>query len=248
MTRAVAGIAMLFVLSSLAITSAGDAAVISAGRWDVKFENGVVEWCTIGKDRTATVQETHRKSAGKSIVANGVLLIVYEDDRVERWTPVGRKAVVEHWGSSAEYPREEPVMGIAEVVPSFEPEDSQPADHDGRVLESLATTKSFVATLRQEFSNETAGELRKFIDPGYLKEYRLEEGPFPIKRLVTGSIYDNSPINSELIFVVVETTEAEKEISLFRMKEHEGKSYIVPPSVPDPTSRSFSPWTFRRKL
>jgi hypothetical protein len=46
----------------------------------------------------------------------------------------------------------------------------------------------------------------------------------------------------------VETDEAEKEVWLFRMTEYEGEVYILPPAPPDPTTRSFKPWTFRRKL
>ena len=248
MTRAVAGIVTLFILSSLATTYADEVGVISAGRWDVKFENGVNEWCSIGKSRTASVVETHRKSAGKLEVINGSSLIVYDDDRIERWTAVGRKAVVEHWFPGTAYPRGTPVIGIAEAMPILESEDNPRPDLEGRELKALVTTKTFAATLRQEFTDETAGELRTFIDPRYLKEHRLEEGPFPIKRLVTRSIYDNSPIDSEMIFVIVETTEAEKEVWLFRMTEYEGEMYIQPPAPPDPTTKSFKPWLFRRKL
>ncbi len=132
MARAVAGIAALFILSLLSSTSTGHVDVISAGRWDVKFENGVVECCSIEKDQTASVLETHRKSAGKSEVSNGSLLIVYDDDRVERWTAVGRKAIVEHWFPGSAYPRGRPVFGIAEAVPKVESADNHRPDPDGR--------------------------------------------------------------------------------------------------------------------
>ena len=46
--------------------------------------------------------------------------------------------------------------------------------------------KVFVAALRERFSDEKAAELRKFIDPRYLKEHGLQEGVFPIQRVVTG--------------------------------------------------------------
>lgn len=248
MKRPVFRIAILFILTSLPSASATEVEVISAGRWDVKFENGVVQWCSIEKDHTATVVETRRKSGGKSVVTNNSLVIIYDDDRIERWTAVGRKAVVEHWFPGSAYPQSTPVIGIAEASPSLESDESPRADPEGRELNGLVTTKTFAATLRQEFSDETAAGLRQFIAPDYLKKHGLEEGSFPIKRLVTGSIHENSPVNSEMILVIVETTEAEKEIWLFKMVEHEGKSYILPPSAPDSTTKSFAPWMFRRKL
>jgi hypothetical protein len=52
-------------------------------------------------------------------------------------------------------------------------------------------TKTFIATLRERFSDEKAAELRKFIDPRYLKEHGLQEGVFPIQRVVTGDIFSN---------------------------------------------------------
>ena len=52
----------------------------------------------------------------------------------------------------------------------------------------------------------------------------------------------------QTIFVVVETKEAEKEVCLFRMSEYEGNTYILPSAPPDPITKSFKPWLFRRKL
>jgi hypothetical protein len=97
--------------------------------------------------------------------------------------------------------------------------------------------------------DETASELRKFIDPRYLKEHKLDVGPFPIRRVVTGAIYDNSPCDEpQTVLVVVETEEAEQEVWRLRMTTYEGNSYILPPSPPDATTRAFKPWTTRRKL
>jgi hypothetical protein len=248
MGRVLAGIAALIVVSSAAASRAEEAGARLAGRWTVKFDNGVEEWCEIGKDLTASVLETRRKSAGKMEVRDGSVLIVYDDDRTERWTPVGRRAVVEHWFPSAAYPRKAPVVGIAEVRRGVDPEEVQRADPDGRELKGLVTAKTFAASLRQQFSDETAGELRKFIDPRYLKEHRLAEGPFPIRRVVTGSIYTNSPVDLQTIFLIVETKEAEKEVWLLRMTEYKGEMYIQPPTPPDPQTKSFKPWTFRKKL
>jgi hypothetical protein len=149
MRRVLAGIAALIVVSSPAVSRADEAEARLAGRWTVKFNNGVVESCGIGKDRAASVRETRRNSAGKAEVRDGSLLIVYDDDRVERWTAVGRRAVVEHWFPGSAYPLRSPVLGIAEAELGVEPEENRRADPDGRELKGLATTKVFAATLRQ---------------------------------------------------------------------------------------------------
>ena len=43
----------------------------------------------------------------------GAFLFVCEDGRVERWTPVGRRMVVEHW-ASVDQMTGPPVKGIAD--------------------------------------------------------------------------------------------------------------------------------------
>jgi hypothetical protein len=245
---ALIGVAALFVHCAASESRADEGHTRLAGRWTVTFENGIVEWCTIGSDRTASVLEKARNSPGRTEARGGSLLITYDDDRIERWTAVGRRAVVEHWFPAAAYPLGTPVWGIAETLATADPDDTQRADPDGRDLRRMVTSKSFAAALRQTLSDETAGQLRKFIDPRYLKEHQLEAGPFPIRRLVTGSIYDNWPVDDQTVLVVVETVEAEKEIWLLRMADHEGGSYIAPPAAPDPATRSFKPWLLRRKL
>jgi RNA polymerase sigma factor (sigma-70 family) len=84
------------------------------GTWAVKFENGVNEWCRVNKDRTAKVAEPQRRSPGKVEVRDGAVLVVYDDDRLERWTPAGDGAAVEHWFPASNYPKRKPVKGIAE--------------------------------------------------------------------------------------------------------------------------------------
>jgi hypothetical protein len=46
-----------------------------------------------------------------------VIVVVFRDDRVERWTPVGRRMVVERWATAAEYPAGKPGLGVAERAP-----------------------------------------------------------------------------------------------------------------------------------
>ncbi len=101
-----------------ALGSAGNAPApersLPAGEWSVEFANGVVETCEIRKDGTATESEPLRKSDGKAVDKDGAIVIVFDDDRTERWTPVGKRMVVEHWYPSSKFPCGTPVRGIAD--------------------------------------------------------------------------------------------------------------------------------------
>jgi hypothetical protein len=114
----VAGLALVLPPPTRADTPAPPAAQAGplAGRWVVEFANGVAEVCEVGQDGAASVAEPRRSSGGKVTARDGAVVVVYDDDRVERWTPVGRKAVVEHWYPGAAFPSGEPVRGIARRV------------------------------------------------------------------------------------------------------------------------------------
>jgi hypothetical protein len=45
------------------------------------------------------------------------ILVTFADDRVERWTAVDKRMVVEHWFPAAAYPAGDKVLGIADRVP-----------------------------------------------------------------------------------------------------------------------------------
>jgi hypothetical protein len=87
---------------------------LPVGHWAVAFTNGVVERCEIRRDGTATVVEPRRTAEGKAVVRGGSVVLTYRDDRVERWTAVGRRMVVEHWFPGARFPCAAPILGIAE--------------------------------------------------------------------------------------------------------------------------------------
>jgi hypothetical protein len=90
-------------------------ASLPVGRWSVEFANGVTEVCEIGKDGTASVVEPVRISGGKAVVSGGSVLMVFENGRVQRWTPIGKRFVVEHWFPGSQFPTAAPgVLGIAE--------------------------------------------------------------------------------------------------------------------------------------
>jgi hypothetical protein len=105
---------------TLPLTSAGDPPkaeqALPVGKWSVEFSNGVVEKVEVKKDGTASVTEPARSSDGKMTSTPGSFLFVCEDGRVERWTPVGKRMVVEHWASADQFPNGAPVKGIAETA------------------------------------------------------------------------------------------------------------------------------------
>jgi hypothetical protein len=88
----------------------------STGKWSIEFTNGVVERVEVKRDGSASVTEPARTSDGRVTSLQGTFLFVCDDGRVERWTPVGRRMVVEHWASADQYPSGTPVRGIADVT------------------------------------------------------------------------------------------------------------------------------------
>lgn len=139
---------------------------------------------------------------------------------------------------------EDKVKPLAQDKPARLTDDERQRLEDG----ACVVTKTFIATLRERFSDEKAAELRKFIDPRYLKEHGLQDGAFPIQRVVTGSIHSNIPTDDpSTVLVCADTEGGVKEYFLFRLAVHEGTVYIAPQKAPDQTSKSFRPWILRQK-
>jgi hypothetical protein len=86
------------------------------GRWSSSTESSR-RVRSIHKDGKASVVEPRRSSDGKAILKDGVAILLFKDDRLERWTPIGRRIVVEHWFPSARFPKGIPVRGLAQRVP-----------------------------------------------------------------------------------------------------------------------------------
>jgi hypothetical protein len=84
------------------------------GKWTVSFANGVIEICEIRADGTASEREPNRSADGKIEQVDGSLVITFADDRVERWTAVDKRLVVEHWCPAQSYPAGKSVLGIAD--------------------------------------------------------------------------------------------------------------------------------------
>jgi hypothetical protein len=87
---------------------------LPVGKWNVEFANGVKEVCNIGNGGESTVDEPRRRSNGMAEVKGGSVVITFNDNRLERWTPVGKRYVVEHWFPASQVPVTTPVLGIAE--------------------------------------------------------------------------------------------------------------------------------------
>src|SRR5258708_2293194 len=62
-------------------------AALPVGKWNVEFTNGVAEMCWIGNGGESTVEEPRRGSNGMAVVKGTSVVITFNDDRVERWTP-----------------------------------------------------------------------------------------------------------------------------------------------------------------
>ncbi len=90
------------------------AASLPVGKWSVTFANGVRQTCEIGQDGVASVVEPLRTSKGKAVVSGDSIVVTFEDERVERWTLVADRLVVEHWHPAVRVPVSTPVLGIAE--------------------------------------------------------------------------------------------------------------------------------------
>jgi hypothetical protein len=87
------------------------------GKWTVTFANGVVERCEVRANGTASESEPLRSADGKAEASGNSLVITFEDGRVERWTLIEGRVVVEHWCPAAAYPAGAAVVGAADRVP-----------------------------------------------------------------------------------------------------------------------------------
>lgn len=88
-----------------------------AGKWIVEFANGVTETYWFFTDGRVAVFEPRRLAGVKQTVKDNSVEIVFGDDRVERWTRVGNRHVVERWFPGSQFPTATPLRGIAESPP-----------------------------------------------------------------------------------------------------------------------------------
>lgn len=209
------------------------------GRWAVRFGNGVIEWCFVENDGSASVVEKLRDAGAKTEFQDGSLILRYSDDRVERWTPIGQRAVVEHWYPAANYPSGKPVLGIADRT-DLNVKDVARAGLDGSE-KATAAVRRFVAGLRE------TGEVRSLIDPRYLTRYGLDKEA-SMERVATTTLYDVTAIDPQTVLAVVGTDQSEKEVWVLRTTEYQGRTYIVPQNAPDPRTHVFTAWMVRRRL
>ena len=87
------------------------------GTWKVEYANEVTEVCNFQKDGTTAVVQPVR-IAGKAAVNGGSIVMVFDNGRVQRWTPIGKRYVVEHWFPGSQFPTATPgTQGIADRAP-----------------------------------------------------------------------------------------------------------------------------------
>src|SRR5262249_6117140 len=85
--------------------------------WTVELTNGATGVCRSRKGGEDSVEEPQRRSDGMAVIQGGSVVITFQDDRVERWTAVGKRVVVEHWFPGAAFPTAPPALGIATGTP-----------------------------------------------------------------------------------------------------------------------------------
>jgi hypothetical protein len=92
-------------------------ATLPVGTWKVEYANEVTEVCNFQKDGTTAVVEPVR-IAGKAVVNGSSIVMTFDNGRVQRWTPIGGRFVVEHWFPGSQFPTATPgTQGIAERAP-----------------------------------------------------------------------------------------------------------------------------------
>lgn len=111
--RRLLGVSLCVVWASVFASAAEPPA---QGTWLVEFANGATEACLVRADGTTAVYEYGRSARGKPTVRGDSVAIDFDDDRVERWTPVGGRFVVEHWFPASGFPTATPMLGVAEFV------------------------------------------------------------------------------------------------------------------------------------
>ena len=102
----------------IGVTPWPEKAAAWGGTWWTKFANGVNQRIVLADNTCRGGNDHGWSSKGTLDHEDGRIIITYEDDRLERWTPVGRRMVIEHWHPASAYPEAKPVVGIAERTSS----------------------------------------------------------------------------------------------------------------------------------
>jgi hypothetical protein len=92
---------------------------------------------------------------------NGVVVLVFDDHRVERWTRIGQRMVVEHWASSDQFPGGTPVLGIAEKM---KPKGKFRAVGGGGDEMTFAVRKTLLGKWKIAMENDYQGEWKFNVD------------------------------------------------------------------------------------
>lgn len=120
----VAAVGLAVAVAAVAAPRLPPRVALPAGKWRVEFANGVVETCEFQPDATAAVVEPARSADGTVATKNDEVVVTFADDRVERWTPAGKRMLVEHWCPASAFPAGKPVLGVA-VADASAPADGR---------------------------------------------------------------------------------------------------------------------------
>jgi hypothetical protein len=84
------------------------------GRWNTEFANGIHEEHELRPDGTVTVRniEQNWSCEGRMTFDGQQVTITYDNERIERWTPVGSRMVLEHWRPASQIPIQPALFGI----------------------------------------------------------------------------------------------------------------------------------------
>ena len=93
---------------------------------------------------------------------NGVVVLAFDDDRIERWTKIGQRLVVEHWASSDQFPSGPPVLGIAAKMKSKDKEQKE--FRSGGEDMTLAVRKTLLGKWKIAMENDYKGEWKFNVD------------------------------------------------------------------------------------
>jgi len=148
-------------------------------------------------------------------------------------------------------------------VPNQSIDAPQPAGmvvpHTGLEQAIAAIAKGFCIDMRECYSTKPltgryADKIREYIDPAFLKEHGLEEGPLPIMTTPFRKL-DDIRVSDDLqtVLCVVENENARKDVILLRVaikpfNDRYSYASIRPGSGPDVQSGKFVPWVLKAEI
>jgi hypothetical protein len=141
-----------------------------------------------------------------------------------------------------------PVLLVACLAVPGRAADKEPDDDAIYVF-----TKVFLDEMRRHHGDKNGNALRKYIDPGYLKQHKLTDADLAAQMAPVWNIHNyNIAADRRTVLCQVSTKADSKaqvqELIVLRLSVHEGKVYLLPATAPDAKTGSFTPWILRTKV